>query len=207
MSMKALFSVASHALLIATATSLASPACTDPVHDQEVSALGPEYPGVPPSAYHRAGQPCTVCHGPEGPAKTQFSVAGTIFWQPYQALTKGGVQSSIGANNVTVSLVDDNARQTQVVTNCVGNFWITPQDFPAAFPLEAAVYGPDGVNNTMGVNLISRAGSCATCHADPPNYNALGHIYLTPTAQIPSDQSSIMCPVDPNLADQGSTIP
>jgi hypothetical protein len=37
---------------------------TDPVHQAEVDALGGEVQGVSQGEYHRAGQPCTVCHGP-----------------------------------------------------------------------------------------------------------------------------------------------
>ena len=191
-------------LVAALAMATVVPSCTDPVHDQEVQALGAELAGIPASEYHRAGQPCTVCHGPEGPAQTTFSVAGTIFWQPYVNAQNSKYQSSIGANNVTVSLVDDSGRQKQVVTNCVGNFWITPSDYPAAFPLEVNVYGPDNNSNSMGINLIGRSGSCATCHADPTNYNALGHVYLTAANPVPPDQSNISCPVNPNLAAQGS---
>ena len=188
-------------LALALAAAAAAPSCSDPVHDDEVKALGPEYPGIPPGEYHRAGQPCTVCHGPEGPAQTQFSVAGTIFWQPY-VTTNGQNQSSIGANNVTVSLVDDTGRQEQVVTNCVGNFWITPGDYPAAFPLLVTVFGPGGLTASMGTAQIGRSGSCATCHNDPPNYNSLGHVHLT-TGAIPPGQTNVTCPADPNLADLG----
>ena len=46
---------------------------------------------------------------------------------------------------------------------------------------------------------ISRAGSCAECHSDPPNYNALGHIYMSATGSPYLGEQS--CPADPNLAD------
>ena len=189
-------------LSAAIAAAAMAPSCSDPVHDDEVNALGPEYPGIPPGEYHRAGQPCTVCHGPEGPAKTVFSVAGTIFWQPY-VTANGKNESSIGANNVTVSLIDDNGVPVQVVTNCVGNFWISPGDYNPAFPMLAAVFGDDSTQESMGEAQIGRTGSCATCHADPPNYNALGHVYVTPGA-IPAGETNVTCPADPNLADEGS---
>ena len=53
--------------------------CYDPVHDQEVAALGGEAPGVSPGPTHRPGQPCNVCHGGVGPANLRFSVAGTVY--------------------------------------------------------------------------------------------------------------------------------
>ena len=57
----------------------------DPVHDGQVSALGAEDSSIPVGEYHRAGQPCTVCHGGEGPAKEVFSVAGTIYYEAYDS--------------------------------------------------------------------------------------------------------------------------
>jgi hypothetical protein len=73
--------------------------CADPVHDALVASLGPENPAVPQGQYHRAGQPCTACHGPEGPAKTQFSLAGTIFWSGGVAQYSGSV---IGVDDAIV---------------------------------------------------------------------------------------------------------
>ena len=51
----------------------------DPVHDEQVAALGPEPAGESPGPLHRPGQPCLVCHGGLGPAHQSFSVAGTVF--------------------------------------------------------------------------------------------------------------------------------
>jgi mono/diheme cytochrome c family protein len=171
------------------------------VHDQAVQALGPEDPEIPPGQYHRAGQPCTVCHGPEGPAQTQFSVAGTIFGNPYIAVGTGP-SGSVGYNNAYISIVDDNGQISPAIeSNCVGNFWATPAAFNPAFPILVSVY-PAG--QTTGAQVmytqIGRSSSCADCHSDPPNYNAVGHVYIDakgPGAYI-GDQS---CPADPNLAD------
>jgi hypothetical protein len=189
----------------AIATAVVAPACQDPVHDQEVSALGPENPQVPRGQYHRAGQPCTVCHGPEGPAQTQFSVAGTIFWQPY-AQPNGQNQGELGASNAQVSMVDSLGKQFAVVTNCVGNFWTTPAAFNPAFPIKVSVFTPELKGAPPMFSQISRAGSCAECHSDPPNYNALGHIYLG-AGPVPAADVGAACPVDPNLADLGGGIP
>ena len=188
-------------LVAAMATAVVAPSCQDPVHDQAVTALGPENPQVPKGQYHRAGQPCTTCHGPEGPAQTQFSVAGTIFWQPY-AQPGGQNQGELGANNALVSIVDSLGKQFQVVTNCVGNFWTTSAAFNPAFPIKVAVYSPEGKAALPMFSQISRAGSCAECHSDPPNYNALGHVYIG-TGAIPAADLGAVCPVDPNLADFG----
>ena len=54
-------------------------ATSNPVHDNEVAALGPEDPSVPPGPDHRPGQPCLVCHGGSGPASAQFAVGGTVY--------------------------------------------------------------------------------------------------------------------------------
>ena len=65
----------------------------DPVDDMAVAALGDEVPNIPPGPYHRAGQPCSVCHGGQGPASTVFSMAGTVF------NANGAV---VGADNVQI---------------------------------------------------------------------------------------------------------
>jgi hypothetical protein len=196
--------VATAGLLVATlATLLVAPSCTDPVHDQEVQALGPENPAIPKGEFHRAGQPCLVCHGPEGPAQTQFSIAGTVFGNPFTPPygTTGAVPTgSVGYNNAYIAIADDNGQQSSnIYSNCVGNFWATPAAFNPAFPVLVAVY-PNGSSNPQTMfTQISRAGSCATCHSDPPNYNALGHIYIAATGgAYLGDQD---CPADPNLAD------
>ncbi len=145
---------ASGLLVAAIATAVVVPSCSDPVHDQEVQALGPENPQIPPGEYHRAGQPCTVCHGPEGPAETQFAIAGTIFWNPYSL-------GSTGYNNAYIAMVDSNGQQSPpIYTNCVGNFWATPAAFNPAFPILVNVY-PSGATSTSDVvtmfTQISRA--------------------------------------------------
>ena len=162
------------------------------MHDQEVAALGPEEPGVPPGDFHRAGQPCTVCHGPEGPAQTQFSVAGTIFWQPYAAAWRQN-QGELGANNATISVVDDLGVPIQITTNCVGNFWVTPAAYNPAFPILVHVYAEGTTFSDDMFTQISRAGSCAECHSDPPNYNAVGHVYLT-TGRSPAERAERLLP-------------
>jgi cytochrome c553 len=177
--------------------------CADPVHDELVTSLGPEDPSIPQGEYHRAGQPCTACHGGEGPAKTQFSLAGTIFWSGGVSVNSSSV---VGVNDATVSVVDSLDTRTYIQTNCVGNFFVRQGDYVPAFPILVGVYA--GPNNqyaaTMGTQ-ISRATSCAECHFDPVNYNAVGHIFMQGGAP-PADQlaANSTCPVDPNLADSPS---
>jgi mono/diheme cytochrome c family protein len=190
----------------AIAGAILIPSCSDPVHDQEVAALGPENPKIPQGQYHRAGQPCTVCHGPEGPAQTQFALAGTVFWQPYGSGTN---QGSVGANGAAIGIVDDLGKTTLITSNCVGNFWVTSAAFSPAFPLLAEEYPPGSTTGIPMPTEIGRAGSCGECHSDPPNYDAAGHIYLT-TGELPEGvqtgaQGS--CPVDPNLADYTGQAP
>jgi cytochrome c553 len=174
--------------------------CADPVHDALVASLGPENSAIPEGQYHRAGQPCTACHGPEGPAKTEFSLAGTIFWSGGVAQYSGSV---VGVNDATVSIVDSLGTQTQIQTNCVGNFYVLQSAQSFAFPILAAVFA--GANNEYTARMttqISRASSCGQCHTDPVSYDSPGHIFLSggapPAAEVSANNA---CPVDPNLAD------
>ena len=184
-------------LLLVGAIVVASlaPSCSDPVHDAQVASLGPEYPGIPQGQYHRAGQPCTVCHGPEGPASTQFSMAGTIFYAPYSATNIG-----YGYESAYISMIDANGQiSPPITTNCVGNWWTTAGTFNPAFPVLVTVYPTPG--STAGIPMvtqISRATSCAECHSDPPAYDAVGHVYVggSPPA---TDPYPATCPTQPNL--------
>ena len=194
-------SVSRVSLLLAGAliAGLVIASCADPVHDQEVAALGPEVAGIPQGEFHRAGQPCTVCHGPEGPAKVEFSLAGTIFWA-------GGVgqyaHNAIGVNEATVSVEDSLGVPTSFPTNCVGNFHILKTQQTFAFPILVSVYaGPNNEFTAKMTTQISRATSCATCHTDPVNYNAVGHIFAgggAPPADLVAANNA--CPVNPDLA-------
>jgi len=94
-------------LLAVVAAALASCAM-DPVHNAAVNALGGEIGGVPQGEYHRAGQPCTTCHSSLGPAKTTFTMAGTVYFGPTKA---------IGVDNVQVIMVDSLTRATRRTRN------------------------------------------------------------------------------------------
>jgi hypothetical protein len=172
-------------------------ACADPVHDQQVTALGPEVSGVPQGEFHRAGQPCAVCHGVEGPAKTRFSIAGTVFWGPNQ---------TVGAEGVTIDMIDSlgsSPPSGTVVTNCVGNFFVTPDVWDPAFPIFVQVQS--GTTTSKMHSQISREPSCGNCHKDPVNFDTPGHIHALSTdpANPFIDQN---CPVNPTIA-RASGVP
>ena len=131
-------------------------ACTveDPVHEARVDALGGETSGGP-SAFHRAGQPCGACHGPDGPAKSDFSIAGTVF---------AGKDALVGVENAVVQLVDAQGTSPTfaVTTNCAGNFFIARDAWNPKFPVQVRVSKGDATR-TMNTG-IHRASSCAECH-------------------------------------------
>jgi hypothetical protein len=151
---------------VALVASVGSSCNLDPVHRAGVNGLGAEeadlYP--PESEFHRPGEPCALCHSRTGPADGEFVLAGTVFWGP----------------NVYEDRVDQayvrikDARRTTrcFVTNCNGNFFVRPEDFPnLTFPLLVSVErtkapGRDDstlVNKAMASH-IGREPSCATCH-------------------------------------------
>jgi hypothetical protein len=196
---------ASGAILLAAAG--AASCNTDPVHTDAVNALGPEIAGVPKSEYHRAGQPCLTCHGGEGPAKAQFTVAGTVFYGPANS------GAPIGVGGAIVTLEDDSQSQFSVTTDCVGNFFVQPGDWPGhpQFPMLATISGtvPVPTNGTETptyeqpsmLSHIGRTGSCADCHqyvTQDNYYMTPGLVNLTQTVDDPSYQGSDPnCPVNP----------
>jgi len=182
------FSVGSLALFGAVAVAVTSASCSmDPVHAAAVNALGPEVAGVPQGEYHRAGQPCAVCHGPEGPAKTTFTVAGTVFYGPTKA---------IGVDNVQVIMADWKSSFT-AYTDCVGNFFVTSDQWNPDFPIEVQIAKDNGGPVRM-LSHIGREPSCGNCHKDPPYYDSQGHIHLVTQAVEDMNQySPPPCPVNP----------
>jgi hypothetical protein len=187
--------VRSLALAVATALAAGAGCDTDPVHSAEVASLGPEAPNIPVGQYHRAGQPCGVCHGPEGPASTQFAIAGTIFYGP------GTTSAPVGVAGVTVYLEDDSSSQQQVTTNCVGNFFIGTGVWTPQFPVLVTVGGsPNGMYDQVSMqSLIGRSNGCGECHLYPTTANyfetpGLIHLVSQDDSTFKGDST---CPVQP----------
>lgn len=185
------------ALVAAAVVGFTAPACSNPVIDQKIEALGGEQQGVPEGPFHRPGQPCVLCHSKYYGAP-EFAVGGTVF-----ADQKGASFKTV--EDVQVVLTDSIGETRTLTTNCIGNFYIRKDDWDPQFPLAAEirypVYDPvtqqpmvDGQGQVvrkvkaMG-SWISRDGSCAACHSlyghgatlDPEGtplyYDSAGWIY------------------------------
>jgi hypothetical protein len=156
-------------LAAAAAASLAGLSCSDPVHDQEVAALGPEAPNVPQGPLHRPGQPCNVCHGGIGPANLRFSVAGTVY--------QYAVSPSPAANGATVQLEDSTGSTWHSTTNAAGNFYVLQSDWAPTYPMTVPGVVYSGTTVTMST-LDNREGSCATCHTMTPGPGSAGQVYI-----------------------------
>jgi hypothetical protein len=154
-------------LLLAIAAASAAACFVDPVHDDEVSALGPETPGVPRGPLHRPGQPCLVCHGGSGPASHQFSVAGTAFALKDQ---------NQPLPTAIVSLADENDASVDLEANAAGNFFVTPGEYEPYWPVHVQL-ALGNISATMNSH-IGRDGSCADCHYEPPGPQTPGYVYL-----------------------------
>jgi hypothetical protein len=137
------------------------PLACDPVHADEVAALGGEAPGVPRGPLHRPGQPCLVCHA------GRFSVAGTVFVDATDR------SPAVGAE---VRLTDSQGNAYSAHTNEAGNFYVQPGQFTPVYPMKVAVAW-SGVTVNMTAD-VGREGSCAKCHSDPPGPSSAGHVYI-----------------------------
>jgi hypothetical protein len=151
-------------------------AACDPVHDDAVSALGGEAPGVRRGPLHRPGQPCILCHDGALGDPQRFIIAGTVFQ------TSGANVAAVGA---TVKLTDANGTSIQVATNAAGNFYLTPSQFDPVVPIQVVVTDANGNSATMQTliagNLAEEPnnGSCASCHFDPAGPSSPGHVCMT----------------------------
>ncbi len=179
------------------AASFGSMSCTlDPVQDVAVEALGEEKGEA--NEFHRAGQACGLCHQAGGRAKSDFSVAGTVFVAP---------DSLVGVDGARIDLVDSkgSAPPKPVRTNCVGNFFVPRDEWNPAFPIVVRVTR-GGVSRTMR-SQIGREASCAGCHkAQVPLETPLENvpqIYVFPPG-TPPEVSATTCSVDPDLSKQAS---
>jgi hypothetical protein len=157
------------AVLGAVCAASGSVACVDETHEEEVAALGPEQSGVPPGPTHRPGQPCLTCHGGSGPAKTQFSLGGTVYE------TEGQTMPSVGSE-VLVEDIEGNLWTTSP-TNSAGNFFVLLSDFAPHYPAQPTVIPEDGAQSILMTTHIARDGSCADCHSDPAGSASAGPVY------------------------------
>jgi len=156
--------------VLGAAGAVVSVACNDnEVHDEQVAALGPEQPGVPPGPTHRPGQPCVTCHGGSGPAKSQFSIGGTVYE------TQGQLTPSVGST-VVIEDIDGNVWTTSP-TNSAGNFYVYLSDFAPHYPTQPTVVPEDGSQTILMATHIGRDGSCADCHANPAGPSSPGPVY------------------------------
>ena len=153
--------------LVVTLVLAAASACYDPVHLDAVASLGEEVAGVPRGPTHRAGQPCTTCHGGDGPGDPEFAVAGTIY------AVRGGTQPFEGA---VVTIVDAAGQTRTVRSNQVGNFYIERSQWSPVFPLHVEVEG-GGARRVM-VTTIGRDGGCGSCHRGGGDSSFVPGVYL-----------------------------
>jgi hypothetical protein len=139
--------------LLAALFGFAIAGCRDPVHDDEVDALGPEVEGVPQGPEHRPGQPCTVCHGGKGPGSPTFDLAGTVFAYPDSPAPREGA---------LVRVVDGSGAEAAAYTNRVGTFYWTEHQLGLGFPLWVSIeYCGQRVEMKTP---IFRETACASCH-------------------------------------------
>jgi hypothetical protein len=156
------------------AAGLATAGCVNnPVHDDEVDALGPENPGVAPGSLHRPGQPCLVCHGPFGPASVQFSVGGTVYAAAGQPAPAAGA---------SVRVEDSKGVAAARVTNDAGNFYVLLKDYNPTYPIQAMVTSSDRSVTRVMQGYVARSGSCAACHSGAPSATSAGPVVLSPDA-------------------------
>jgi hypothetical protein len=114
-----------------------------------------------------------------------MSVGGTIFAAPADA--------PIPVGEAKITVIDAAGESRTVKSNCIGNFWITTEQWQPLFPLRAeltcAFANGTGSTRTLMISRISRDGSCAGCHVGVQNQGSPGWVYCTTdpaeVAQLP----------------------
>ncbi len=152
----------------------------DPVRERQIAALGGETPGIPHGPLHRAGQPCGLCHGPEGPDNPEFSLSGTIY---------RGVSSRSPLKGATIHFIDSTGEQRTTESNCAGNFFVRKSEWSPTWPIWSKIeYSAKVVEMT---SAVFREMSCSACHADPASPSTVGHLYF---AEDESTLPEATCP-------------
>lgn len=154
-------SATSNTLLVALSLLLGTltVGCThDPVPQAKIDEL-PEESGDP-SAQHRPGQPCVLCHSTYEGAEPELALGGTVYGI-------GADGKPEAAPNRYVVIIDSAGDFRGICSNDAGNFFVKKEDWSEiAFPLTVQV------GESRMRSLIGRDGSCATCHG-LPNDDAL----------------------------------
>ncbi len=143
--------------------------------------LGPDTGGHQTGPLHRAGFPCTDCHGPlwwqDHPT---FELAGTVYQSP---------TDDAGQRGAHVIIQDANGQTVTAVTNSVGNFFVVTSGgnfrgssegslvVPAGFKFPLRVSVKTGSVEQKMRSLIWRETSCANCHAKKLGAGSNGRVF------------------------------
>ena len=114
------------------------------------------------------GQDCMSCHGSRAQS---WSVAGTVF---------GALDSDTGSglSGAKIYLTDARGQSFTLTSNPSGNFYTAePLQFPLRVQAEA-----NGVRMARSAPVTS--GSCNSCHAQPPQNDALGRVFVPSGAAL-----------------------
>jgi hypothetical protein len=163
-------------LFALAASLLLAMGCGNRAVDERIAVLGDEDPNVPTGEFHRPGQPCLLCHGEYLEETPLMTVGGTVYAFPVRPN-----ETPSPVKGVKVILTDAFGETFSAGTNCAGNFFITKDQWKPAFPLRAEleypVPGAEGSTKRVVMSTrISRDGSCAGCHAGPPNQGSPGWV-------------------------------
>ena len=170
-------SIAMAAVVLAAAISAS---CFNPVHSDDVAALGGETSGVREGPTHRPGQPCLVCHGSDGPGSPEFEIAGTIY--EYRDVPSGGV----GGVKVQISDSSNPPKTVTLESNRAGNFYLEKKRASFYYPLTVELSDSRIIDAPAGtksmITPIGRRGDCSFCHVNNLNpadkTTHMPHVYL-----------------------------
>ena len=205
-----LFVVSALAPMVAGSGLVAS-SCANPLTDDAIELLGEERPGDVPGQHHRSGQPCVVCHSVAGGSSPVMVIGGTIFADQTSFLPVEGAR---------VIIYDSVGDEYEMVSNCVGNFYLEAEGDLPQFPLAVEIECPR--YDTMGNQLdtpkviamnswISRDGSCASCHSlDGKEADSTGWIFCNEPSAIASNpypEYPASCPGVPPQTAEGAETP
>ena len=156
-------------------------ACSDPIPEEQIEALGPEDPNVPAGPLHRPGQPCVLCHGGSRPgdAEPKLELGGTVYLYNPIFYCQSRVSVSAPqqpAPGVEVEVLDANNQVRVMTTNAAGNFMLERGGNELEYPLWVKLRY-NGIDLPMD-SRVFRDGSCASCHGMEYELDSAGPVHL-----------------------------
>jgi hypothetical protein len=114
-----------------------------------------------------------------------MTLGGTVF----ATLTQAGTDP-LPVADVDIKLIDSFGEvyppkgAAPLKTNCIGNFFVTKEQWDPGFPLTVEILCPPPSGRQKMATRIARDGSCASCHFGERTQGSAGWVYCGEPGEV-----------------------